>query len=192
MLNEPSDSAHSIVELLSPQIPGFSCAQSASVLSNPSSDDQGNDLIFKELAEGDKVVREVGGLEDDSEEEYESELEEAIQGPKNIVCDWSDLQKKIKAHLVKHKNDLPLLQVNQYLILSNFVTFCLKGLKQTQASLRLLTSGMKAQETGLHIECGHLPSITRHLSSQLRSVVGRQMHSHFYIMRLSKSGQGIG
>lgn len=122
LLNEPSDSTHSIVELLSPQIPGFSHAQSASVLSNPSSDDQWNDLLFKEAAEGGKVVREVGDLEDDSEEEYESELEEAIQGPKNVVWDWSDLQKKIKVLLAKHKNDLPLLQVNQYLILSNFVT----------------------------------------------------------------------
>ena len=94
MLNEPNNSTHSRVELLSPQIPGFSHAQSASVLSNPSSDDQWNDLLFKEVAEGDKVVREVGDLEDDSKEEYESELEEAIQGPKNVVWDWSDFQKK--------------------------------------------------------------------------------------------------
>lgn len=99
LLNEPSDSTHSIVELLSPQIPGFSHAQSASVLSNPSSDDQWNDLLFKEAAEGGKVVREVGDLEDDSEEEYESELEEAIQGPKNVVWDWSDLQKKSRFFL---------------------------------------------------------------------------------------------
>ena len=181
LLNEPNNSTHSIVELLSPQIPGFSHAQSASVLSNPSSDDQWNDLLFKEVAEGDKVVREVGDLEDDSKEEYESELEEARPQKCCLGLVWSS--EKIEVHLVKHKNDLPLLQVNQYLILSNFVTSAWRGWSKLKQVLRFLTSGKKAQKTGLHIGCRYLPNIWGAPSWE---VWWAGKCSHFYIMRLSK------
>ena len=71
----------------------------------------------------------------DPNDDYESELDEMLGGPKLTTRDWSELKKKIKTHLTKHKNSLPLAQINQYLIISNFATLRLKGVKCIQASL---------------------------------------------------------
>jgi len=60
-----------------------------------------------------------------------------VQGPKSHVCNWSDLRKQIKDHLEKNSKTLPLSQLNQLLIISNFATLCLKGISQTQASLEI-------------------------------------------------------
>jgi len=76
-------------------------------------------------------VREVDEVEDQTPEAevgYESDLEEAIQGPKKTVKNWSELRQQIKAHLAKHSKKLPLPKINQYLIISNFATLRLKGL----------------------------------------------------------------
>ena len=99
-------------------------AQSASVLSDPSTDaGDCDDLII--LAD----VQEVEHQTPEAEEEgYESDLEEAIQGPKKAIKNWSELQQQIKAHLAKHSKKLPLPKINQYLIISNFATLCLKKL----------------------------------------------------------------
>ena len=64
----------------------------------------------------------------DEQENYESDLEEAIQGPKCAIKDWSKLRKQIKTHLAKHSKSFPLSKINQYLIISNFATLQLKEL----------------------------------------------------------------
>ena len=73
-----------------------------------------------------------GDVEDD-----ENELMEGVQGPKGHIHDWIDLRKDIKALLKKHSKILPLSQLNQYLIISNFATLCIKGLSCTHTSLEI-------------------------------------------------------
>ena len=107
-----------------------SCTQSASVLSDPStvSDSEGHADL------GDVPEEEVDGR-CDFDEECESDLDEIVQGPSQTVCNWSDIQKDIQAHLKKTQKSLTLSEINQYLIISNFATLCLKGQTQMQASL---------------------------------------------------------
>jgi hypothetical protein len=76
-------------------------------------------------------------LDSDEQEIYESNLEEAIQGPKHVIKDWSKLRKQIKTYLAKHSKILPLTKQNQYLIISNFATLQLKGRSRTQASIEI-------------------------------------------------------
>ncbi len=71
------------------------------------------------------------------DDDYASELDEMLEGPKPTIRDWLELRKKIKAQLAKHKNTLPLAHINQYLIISNFATLQLKGVNRTQASLEI-------------------------------------------------------
>ena len=76
--------------------PSGSRTRSASVLSNPSTD-AGDREEDQEDPSGLADVQEdtVGGeIEEeglDEQENYESDLEEAIQGPKHVVKDWSEL-----------------------------------------------------------------------------------------------------
>ena len=105
--------------------PSGSRTRSASVLSDPSTDagdldDQSSLADVQEVGEdvGDEIQEE--GL--DEQENYESDLEEAIQGPKRAVKDWSKLRKQIKTHLAKNSKSLPLSKINQYLMISNFAT----------------------------------------------------------------------
>jgi hypothetical protein len=74
---------------------------------------------------------------EDEDEDREHELEEELQDLKSHVRDWSDLRKQIKELLKNQGKILPLSQVNQPLILSNFATLCLKGVSRTQASLEI-------------------------------------------------------
>jgi hypothetical protein len=121
--------------------PRGSRARSASVLSNPSTDagdreDQEDPLSFvQEVDEDAGGEIQEGGL--DEQENYESDLEEAIQGPKHTIKDWSELRKQIKTHLAKHSKSLSLSKINQYLIISNFATLQLKGLSRTQAGVEI-------------------------------------------------------
>ena len=62
-------------------------------------------------------------------------IDEIVQGPSQTVCNWSDIQKDIQAHLKKTQKSLTLSEINQYLIISNFATLRLKGQTRTQASL---------------------------------------------------------
>ena len=120
--------------------PSGSRMRSASVLSDPSTDagdldDQSSLADVQEVGEdvGDEIQEE--GL--DEQESYESDLEEAIQGPKRAVKDWSELRKQIKTYLAKNSKSLPLSKINQYLMISNFATLRLKGLSRTQASIEI-------------------------------------------------------
>jgi hypothetical protein len=116
--------------------PSGSRARSASVLSDPSTDagDCDDPIILADVGEVDEVEDQMPEAE---EEGYESDLEEAIQGPKNTVKNWSELRQQIKAHLAKHSKKLPLPKINQYLIISNFATLRLKGLFRTEASIEI-------------------------------------------------------
>jgi len=104
--------------------------QSASVLSDPSTASDGE----RHADLGDVPEEESGGRHD-FDEECESDLNKIVQGPSQTVCDWSDIQKDIKAHLKKNQKSLTLSEINQYLIISNFATLHLKGQTCTQASL---------------------------------------------------------
>jgi hypothetical protein len=71
-------------------------------------------------------------LEDDWEEEL---AEEAHCG--QHICGWLELCEQIKTNLkTKHKS-LTLTQHNQLLILCNFATLHLKGVKHIAASLEI-------------------------------------------------------
>jgi hypothetical protein len=110
-------------------------ARSASVLSDLSTDGDGSGINLQDVPEEDKSGGEDGGQ--DFDEECESDLDETVQGPKQTVRDWSDIRKDIKAHLKKNQKSLTLSEINQYLIISNFATLCIKGLKRTEASLEI-------------------------------------------------------
>ena len=136
------------------------CTRSASVLSDPSTDndnirflaltdireeaDLGNTDLDSELVQDDQdkltdtnLVLTTDEKSDGDVEDDEDELMEGVQGPKGYICDWIDLRKDIKALLKKHSKILPLSQLNQYLIISNFATLCIKGLSCTYASLEI-------------------------------------------------------
>jgi hypothetical protein len=123
--------------------PSGSRTRSASVLSDPSTDagDRTDRDDPSSLADVQEVDEDVGGEIQaeglDEQEIYESDLEEAFQGPKCAIKDWSELRKQIKTHLRKHSKSLPLSKINQYLIISNFATLRLKGLSRTQASIEI-------------------------------------------------------
>ena len=59
-------------------------------------------------------------------EDAEDKLEEGVQDPKDHIHDWANLWSDIKKFLKKKSKSLPLSQLNQYLIISNFATLCLK------------------------------------------------------------------
>ena len=135
-------------------------ARSASVLSDPSTDndhigvlaltdvgeeaDQGDTDSDSELVQDDQAeLADVNSgsmmaeKSDDDVEDDEDELMEGVQGPKGHIRDWIDLRKDIKALLKKNSKILPLSQLNQYLIISNFATLHIKGLSCTHASLEI-------------------------------------------------------
>ena len=137
-----------------------SCARSTSVLSDPSTDndnigfsaltdirekaDQGDTDLDSELVQNDQdkltdinLVLTMAKKSDGDVEDDEDELMEGVQGPKGHIHDWIDLRKDIKALLKIHSKILPLSQLNQYLIISNFATLCIKGLSHTHASLEI-------------------------------------------------------
>ena len=159
---EPIDEIAQPLNLPAPSPSRSLHARAASVLLDPSTDndeaapvalanveegDAGKSDWGDELSEvgsgGDKIKIKVEIVEDNFEdaeddlEDAEDELEEGIQGPKSHIRDWTDLRKDIKDHLKKCSKTLPLSQINQLLIISNFATLRLKGLSCTQASLEI-------------------------------------------------------
>jgi hypothetical protein len=129
---------------------------SASVLSDPSTDhhihSEDNVLDDQDLGASDEGAKSriknrgetldselvVDPAEYDEEvEDLEAELEEVVEGPKGHIQDWADLHTNIKNHLKKHSKTLPLSQLNQLMIISNFATLRLKGLSWTQASIEI-------------------------------------------------------
>ncbi len=131
--------------------------RSASVLSDPSTDhdihsednvldgqdpgasDEGAKSGIKNRGETlDSELVTVDPAEHDEEvEDCEAELEEVVEGPKGHIQDWADLCTNIKNHPKKHSKTLPLSQLNQLMIISNFATLQLKGLRWTQASIEI-------------------------------------------------------
>ena len=96
-------------------LPSGSHAQSASVLSNPSTDagDLDNPSSLTDVQEvGEDIGGEIQEERLDEQENYESNLEEAIQEPKCAIKDWSELRKQIKTHLAKHSKSFPLSKIN--------------------------------------------------------------------------------
>ncbi|KAI6094615.1 hypothetical protein F5141DRAFT_1223548 [Pisolithus sp. B1] len=93
----------------------------------------GTDLEpWKEVDDG------VSEREDSGAEDWEEELEVTMKpGSGTPTWNWVELHDQIKADLKKHSKTLPLLQVHQLLILSNFATLWLKGVSQIGASLEI-------------------------------------------------------
>jgi hypothetical protein len=127
-------------------LPGPSRVRSSSVLSDPSTDNDSEAVTDPGFADVDENEAEAqngnvseleADMNEDEIEEWEGELEEGLQGPKSHIRDWADLRKQIKDHLKKNSKTLPLSQVNQLLIISNFATLRLKGVSRTQASLEI-------------------------------------------------------
>jgi len=123
------------------QVAGPSQMRSASVLSDPSTDNDETALALTEIYKDDRQepeplanrhpVRALLPLhsvpaanqpEPESHvkqeelevelEEDEDKIEEEAQGPKPHVCDWADLQKDIKDNLKKNSRTLPLSHIN--------------------------------------------------------------------------------
>ena len=106
--------------------------------------DQGDTDLDSELVQDDRAELadvNLGSMmaekSDDDVEDDEDELMEGVQGPKGHIRDWIDLRKDIKALLKKNSKILPLSQLNQYLIISNFATLRIKGLSHTHANLEI-------------------------------------------------------
>jgi hypothetical protein len=74
-------------------------------------------------------------LESYDAEDWEQELDNVIKSNTEI-CDWKTLRNQIQNDLQKQKT-LPLSQINQLLILSNFATLRLKGVSHIDASLEI-------------------------------------------------------
>ena len=129
----------------------------ASVLSDPSTDHDphsegevldGQDLGVidegpsskgenrSEISDSDRVIADPGD-HDEEVEDWEAELEEAVEGPKGHIRDWADLRTNIKNDLKKHSKTLPLSRLNQLMIICNFATLRLKGLSRMQASIEI-------------------------------------------------------
>ena len=117
------------------QIAGLSRMRLASVVPDPSTDDEAQAALG--LADVDEMDAEpeksdleplADDINDEELEDWEAKLDESVQGLKSHVQDWTDLQKQIKDHLKKNSKTLPLSQLNQLLIISNFTTLHFKGI----------------------------------------------------------------
>lgn len=75
---------------------------------------------------------------DDSEaEDWKDELDDTIRGPTAEVKDWTVLREQIKMDLKNKHKILPLSQINQLMILSNFATLHIKGVSRISASVEI-------------------------------------------------------
>jgi len=131
-------------------VPGPLRVRSSSVLSDLSTANEaaaGQELADVDENESDAKNRNVpeADMNEDESEDWESKLEEGLQGPKSHIHDWSDLQTQIKDHLKKNSKTLPLSQVNQLLIILNFATLHLKGFSRTHAGLKIAQQWHKGQ-----------------------------------------------
>ncbi|KAF9236630.1 hypothetical protein BU15DRAFT_76727 [Melanogaster broomeanus] len=70
-------------------------------------------------------------------EDWEDELDDTIRGPTAEIKDWKLLREQIKANLKNKHKTLPLSQINQLMILSNFATLRLKGTSRITASTEI-------------------------------------------------------
>jgi len=94
-------------------------------------------------SEGDNEIEEIedqcmeGMLNEEDSEAWEDELDTNVQDPNVEIKSWEELRKQIKIDLKKHSKTLPLSQLNQLMILSNFTTLQLKGVTHIQASIEI-------------------------------------------------------
>ena len=148
LIAQPPVQPLSPMSLDTPNIPPSQIARpsrmrSASVLSDQSMDGEAVVVLgFADVDETDTECQKdneslVDDMNDQELEDWEAELDESVQGPKSHVREWSDLCKQIEDHLQKNSKTLPLSQLNQLLIISNFATLRLKGVSRTQASLEI-------------------------------------------------------
>ena len=69
-----------------------------------------------------------------TDKQWEDELNECLVPNSTDICGWDLLHEQIKNDLEKKYKSLPLSQINQYMILHNFATLCLRGLGHIEAS----------------------------------------------------------
>ena len=70
-------------------------------------------------------------------EDWEDELEDTFQGAAAVIKDWKTLREQINTDLKNKHKTLPLSQINQLMILSNFANLRLKGFSRISASLEI-------------------------------------------------------
>ena len=125
------------------QTAGLLRTRSALVLSDPSTDGEattaaGLDVVDEMAAMPESGDGDVSEVEMDEDiEDWEADLDEGVRGPESHIHDWANLRKEIKDQLKKKSKTLPLSQLNQLLIISNFATLRLKGVSRIQASLEI-------------------------------------------------------
>ena len=128
------------------------------------------------------VVKNNNELVADSEEteEWEEELDDVIQGMTAEIRDWKTLCNQIKNEFKKKHKALSLAQVNQLIILSNFVTLHLKGIFHISVSVEIAQQWK--DRNGFHAISVCLHIITRYLSSfPRRNEKWKDMHDLFFM-----------
>ena len=99
----------------------------------PSSATVSKNESLREVELGEDSDDDIEGS-DDAAEDWEHELDEAVQRPPAEIKDWGVLQTQIKENLKKKSKILTLSAINQLMILSNFATLRLKGASWIAAS----------------------------------------------------------
>ena len=74
-----------------------------------------------EVLDSDPVIVHPGAHNKEVKD-WEAELEEVVEDPKNHIQNGEDLHTDIKNHLTKHSKTLPLLLLNQLMIICSFTT----------------------------------------------------------------------
>jgi len=103
-----------------------------------------------------------GDLEEDSDEEWEAELDDSFNPGTTEIRDWSTLRAQIKEDLRKKAKSLPLSQINQLLILRNFATLCLKGLGRIAASKEIARQWHDKLEGSLDYFARRIRALAQH------------------------------
>ena len=89
-----------------------------------------------------------------ADEEWEAELDECLAPNPTEIRDWSTLCEQIKKDLERKYKSLPLLQVNQLMILCNFATLRLRGLGRIEASKEIARQfHQKLEGSSGHFAC---------------------------------------
>ncbi|KIK81411.1 hypothetical protein PAXRUDRAFT_15258 [Paxillus rubicundulus Ve08.2h10] len=99
--------------------------QSATVLSDLSTDEDVMAVNAEGVVSDDKLI-EDGSNNLEEVEVWEDELQESI-APTTKIHDWETLRAQIQLNLKKKHKYLPLSQINQLMILSNFAMLRIKG-----------------------------------------------------------------
>ena len=97
-------------------------------------------------------------LDLEEEEEEEEEMDNFIEAgglelrAKDDIRGWKELRDQIKSDMNEaHKKHEPLTHMNKLLILRNFATLCIKGVKRIVASQEIAQQFHEG--TGAHFAC---------------------------------------